>query len=77
MSKLQGKQSNWKLIKCPFFHSDDVKSINCEGINHCSTLRQIFKTKEDKRKWEKSYCESVYNCKNCPIYINANEKYKN
>lgn len=76
MARHQDKQSHWKSIECPFFHGDDATSINCEGVKKDSTLRQIFKTKQDKRTWEKKYCESVHTCKNCPVYKGANEKYK-
>lgn len=76
MSKNQSKQSHWKLIKCPFFHGDDATSINCEGINRNTTLRQIFPNKESKKKWEKKYCESIHACMDCLVYKSANEKYK-
>ncbi|MBQ9228763.1 MAG: hypothetical protein IJ168_08040 [Eubacterium sp.] len=76
MSQQTGKQGHWVLIKCPFFHCDDAKGINCEGVKEDSTLRQIFRTKEDKRQWEKQYCELLHRYAECPIYRAAMKKYE-
>ncbi len=75
MSKLNKVQSHWKQIKCPYFHSDDATSINCEGIRENSTIRQIFHTKEQKKAYEHQFCNDINKCKDCLIYYIANQKY--
>lgn len=77
MSRKQGKQGHWSQIKCPFFHSDDSTSINCEGFTDNSSVRQIFPNKEIRINWEKRYCYLIKGCELCPVYINANKKYNN
>lgn len=72
--------SRWKAIKCPFFHSDEIRGGNnnhimCEGSTRTSIIRQTFVSADDLRKWERQYCTDIKACENCPIYRTANEKY--
>ena len=68
-------EGHWKQIKCPFFHSDNINSISCEGINENTSIRQVFRTKAARFNWEKKYCMKIHECKQCGIYSLANEKY--
>lgn len=76
MSRKQKVSSHWYLIQCPFFHSDDFNSINCEGIIDGSSLRQIFRGKGDRIAWEDKYCKTIKQHELCPIYMLANTKYE-
>lgn len=66
----------WKQIKCPFFHSDDTRSILCEGCKTTSVIRQGFKSKEEKIDWQKKYCMQIKGYEKCPIFCVANKKYE-
>lgn len=66
----------WKMIKCPFFHSDDAKSILCEGSTDTSVIRHSFKNQKEKENWQQNYCIDIKNCSKCPIYTVANRKYE-
>jgi len=68
-------QVSKKTIKCPFYLSENFNSVSCEGYVEGSALRQIFKGKQQKDKWQKKYCVKVISCMSCPIYKLANEKY--
>ncbi len=63
--------SRWKAIKCPFFHSDEIKGGNnnhimCEDSTRTSIIRQTFVSADDLRKWEHRYCTDIKACENCP-----------
>ena len=75
MSSKNAPQGHWKQIKCPFFHSDNFNSVNCEGNIENSAIRHIFPNKAVKQEWEKRYCMEIKACTGCPIYGVANEKY--
>lgn len=66
-----------KSVKCPFFHDGGGTTILCEGAIHNSSVRQVFKFKEDRILWAKSYCQDIHKYSMCPIFKFANKKYEN
>lgn len=57
---------------CPFFHTESVKSVTCEGIVGENTVTR-FSYSAQKVTHEKNYCTSAYD--SCPIYKANMSKY--
>lgn len=57
---------------CPFFHTESVKSVTCEGIVGKNTVTR-FTYSSQKVSHEKTYCTSEYST--CPIYRANMKKY--
>ncbi len=61
-------------VKCPFYITDDSKSITCEGFKTGCDTRNRFKNKNNKDVHMEEHCQKDY--KKCGIYKLASEKYK-
>lgn len=60
--------TSWKGVRvlCPFYISEDARSITCEGMVPRATLRQKYRTERDCDTVKVEYCEKDY--KHCPVY---------
>ena len=59
---------------CPFWLSDDKRSITCEGIIGVRAQNIFFKM-SDKDEHKKEYCMNK-NCENCNYYKAVLRKYE-
>lgn len=57
---------------CPFFYTESVRSVTCEGIVGANTVTR-FTYSSQKIKHERCYCTSDYST--CPIYEANMKKY--
>ena len=57
---------------CPFFCTESVKTLTCEGIVGTTTVTKFSYTSQ-KVKHEKKYCTCNYD--SCPIYKANMSKY--
>lgn len=54
--------------KCPFFKSDSVKGIRCEGMSGTKGIRVLFDSEEEKNRYEEEYCLKYPNrCKHAEM----------
>ena len=57
---------NSSFVKCPFYRTDDIRNIGCEGITHDSTLKLSFRTRAGKDRQNMTFCRECY--ASCPLY---------
>lgn len=63
-----GKGKHFSEAKCPFYRSDDVKTILCEGVQPESVMKIIFPTAERALRYFRRYCASEYgDCAMCKM----------
>ena len=54
-------------VKCPFYRRDDgSRCLTCEGVVEDSTLKWMFRHKEDLNQQMDIFCCDYY--KNCEVY---------
>ena len=64
----QGKYNCVVNAKCPFFRSDSVKGIRCEGMPDTKGIRVLFDSEEEKNRYEEEYCLKYPNrCKHAEV----------
>ena len=64
----QGKYNCVVNAKCPFFKSDSVKGIRCEGMSGTNGIRVLFDSEEEKNRYEEEYCLKYPNrCKHAEM----------
>ena len=62
---------------CPYFMSEDLTGIRCEGIvkeNNATTVMR-FRNSKAKKAWLDKYCEKREYC-NCPYAKILEKKYQ-
>lgn len=57
-----------KFVVCPFYRKTDTNRIVCEGLCEGNTINLVYESRERKRQYMKNMCESIEDCKKCPIY---------
>lgn len=57
-----------KYVKCPFYCKSNPGGIVCEGFQDGSRINVTFQNRADKISFMKHQCESIANCKRCPIH---------
>lgn len=64
-------------VQCPFYHKHDAGSITCEGVLDTTTsLKNNYKTPEERRRQLDEVCSDVLACRDCPIHIILMQKYE-
>jgi len=64
-------------VVCPFYKSENMKLIVCEGVSGCSRLELHFESKDDKASYKAKNCERIReNWKVCPIAQILLKKYE-
>lgn len=61
-------------VICPYFHSGTRLTVECEGVNSCSTVTIRFSGKAAREDWKHRYCD-CYNYENCIWARMLEEKY--
>jgi hypothetical protein len=56
-----------KYVVCPYFRSDQLGKILCEGIQKNAYIHLVFQNSNDKKPYMQRYCFSMENYKNCRI----------
>lgn len=49
-------------IKCPFFRRHSNVEIRCEGVMERTSCAILFERVQDKRMYQRSYCETRFDC---------------
>lgn len=65
--------TNWDAVNtvCPFYKTEDDKSISCEGIINNKCTRHIFTKSSSKKQHKNDYCNSVDNYQKCRYFFNV------
>lgn len=59
-----------KYAKCPFYRCETDSKVYCEGVVDKSYIHLVFGGGQDKRAYEKSYCDVDYTrCKICQMLM--------
>ena len=61
-------------VKCPFYMTEDVMKIHCEGLEKGSKTVLEFKNKRFKQMVKERYCEKDY--EKCKLYQTLDRKYQ-
>ena len=64
-----------KLAKCPFYIRNESNRICCEGLKERTTINFVFEDSKKLKIYMDTYCNSIYNYKNCMICYMLNRKY--
>lgn len=67
--------ANAKYIICPFYKSQGVYVIKCEGFDSKNTTRVCFDTPDKKTEYVKIHCESFDYDKKCNVCRRLLKKY--
>ncbi len=62
------------LAVCPFYLSDDKRTITCEGLTEEGKVLLIFKDTQQRKEWQRNNCY-LYRC-DCPLKKVLNSKYE-
>ena len=65
-----------KYAVCPFYHCNDTNRIRCEGVCERNTINLVFEDNREAITYEKRYCDSMDNHKNCLVYQMQNKKWE-
>ena len=65
---------NSRYAICPFYKNDDDLHILCEGVYPDTSVKHIFRRKQDKDIAFCAYCCCAW--KKCPLAKAINEEYK-
>ena len=60
-----GKRYVSKEAQCPFYHSEDLAKIYCEGVDEKSSIHLAFGSATELKEYRKRMCCSNY--KSCHI----------
>lgn len=59
-------------IRCPFFRRHSPNEIRCEGMMDGTSHAVIFERVDDKRFWQRTYCEKAYDkCEYCIMLMQS------
>ena len=64
-----------KSAKCPFFKTNESRTIICEGVADGTRLCLAFKKGDDKAEYKDRYCDQIANYTNCRVAKMLTEKY--
>lgn len=57
-----------KYVKCPFYVSQDIKKIHCEGFTNDTYLHVAFANNALKEFHVEKRCNSLFGYLKCPLY---------
>lgn len=49
-----------KEAECPFYHKEEASSIYCEGVDERTTIKLLFQTADEKKRYRKFFCCKEY-----------------
>ena len=64
-----------KFVKCPFYRNHDANRIVCEGLAKGNTINLVYESQADRRQYMKTVCDSILDCRDCPVYILLDQLY--
>lgn len=75
---MKGTPWESKYVQCPFYKRETNDKIMCEELDCVSIgTHIIFPTSENKREYERKYCCSLRDHKDCKIASALYEAYEN
>ena len=57
-----------KYVKCPFYVSQNAKSVHCIGLSDECHLHVVFPNAEEKTEFVEKRCNSLFGYLKCPLY---------
>jgi hypothetical protein len=68
-------------VKCPYYLGNNNRrqcqkyQIRCEGVSKGNNISLVFGSDLKRQSYKDTYCNSLYNCKNCLIHNMLDRKY--
>ncbi|MBQ8140609.1 MAG: hypothetical protein IJ038_02820 [Clostridia bacterium] len=58
-----------KYAKCPFYVGQDTRKIHCNGFLKENHIHISFDTSAGKTEHADKFCNRIFGCCKCPLYI--------
>lgn len=65
-----------KYVVCPYYRQHADNRIYCEGTDSKNIINIVFGEKNEQKKYENTYCNSIQGCRKCVIHKALDTKYQ-